>query len=109
VTTHFTNKLAGPMQSLLRSRLIRFLTICPYGPCGAHETLEQSSFPDNCREQGWVLKNSLPGNPQKSDRVGKLYERFFHIAKAFSVTQISAFFRKNEFFNTHRVSHHLIT
>jgi len=27
-----------------------------------------------------VLKNSLPGNPQKSDRGRKLYKRFFHLA-----------------------------
>jgi hypothetical protein len=42
--------------------------------------LSEEKLADNCREQGWLLKNSLPGNPQKSDRVRKLHKRFFLVA-----------------------------
>jgi hypothetical protein len=53
------------------------------------------------------LKNSLFGNPQKSDRVRKLYERFSHLAQTFSITRILAFLKKGEFFNSHRIYRHL--
>ena len=35
---------------------------------------------DKCRERLWLLKNSLPGNLQKSDRVRKLYKQFPRVA-----------------------------
>src|SRR5580700_2713567 len=62
---------------------------------------------DNCREQGWVLKNSLATISQKLLRVRKLYKRFFRVSWTFSITPISAFLRKCEFFNSHRDYHQL--
>jgi hypothetical protein len=35
---------------------------------------------DNCRELGWLLKNSLSENSQKLLRVRKLYKRFSQVA-----------------------------
>ena len=40
----------------------------------------QSSPADNCREQGWLLKNSLIKNSQKLLRVRKLYKRFCSVS-----------------------------
>ena len=62
---------------------------------------------DSCRERGWLLKNSLARNLQKFDRVRKLYKRFFSACWTFSITRFSAFFRKPDFFNSHRISQHL--
>ena len=64
-------------------------------------------LPDNCREQGWLLKNSLTSISQKLLRVRKLYKRFFTIAWTFSITRLSTFFRKTDFFNSHRDYHQL--
>ena len=51
-TSNFTKKLAGPMQ-------VCFGPACfAFSSWGTHEALEQSGLPDNCREQGWLLKNS---------------------------------------------------
>jgi hypothetical protein len=58
----------------------------------------------NCREQAWLLKNSLTQNLQKLDRVRKLYKRFFLVSWTFSITRFSTFFRKTDFFNSHRRS-----
>jgi hypothetical protein len=44
------------------------------------------------------LKNSLSGNPQKSGRVRKLYERFFGSAQEFVETRILGCFLKNDEF-----------
>ena len=51
----------------------------------------------------WLLKNSLTGNLQKLDRVRKLYKRFFRVSWTFSITRFSTFFRKTDFFNSHRI------
>ena len=71
------------------------------GGVGIHGTL------DNCREQGWLLKNSLTRNLQKLDRVRKLYKRFFSASWTFSITRFLTFFRKTDFFNSHRDYHYL--
>jgi len=46
-----------------------FFTFCPRIAVICHDLYHM-----------WLLKNSLLGNPQKSDRVRKLYKRFFHLA-----------------------------
>ena len=40
---------------------------------------------DNCREQGWLLKNSLARNLQELDRVRKLDKRFSPVSWTFSI------------------------
>ena len=59
----------------------------------------------NCCEQGWLLKNSLTRNLQKLDRVRKLDKRFFSVSWTFSITRFLTFFRKTDFFNSHRDYH----
>jgi hypothetical protein len=43
----------------------------------------------------------------KLDRVRKLYKRFFPVSWTFSITRFSTFFRKTDFFNSHKDYHHL--
>jgi hypothetical protein len=69
--------------------------------------VEESETPDRCREQEWLLKNSLTRNLQKLDRIRKLYKRFFPVSWTFSITRFSTFFRKTDFFNSHSSYHHL--
>jgi hypothetical protein len=40
-------------------------------------------------------------------RVRRLYKRFFSVAWTFSITRFSTFFRKTDFFNSHRISQRL--
>ena len=53
------------------------------------------------------MKNSLATNSQKLLRVRKLYKRFSPVFETFSITRFSTFFRKTDFFNSHRISQHL--
>ena len=53
------------------------------------------------------MKNSLTRNLQKLDRVRKLYKRFFSASWTFSITRFLTFFRKTDFFNSHRIYQHL--
>jgi hypothetical protein len=67
------------------------------------KALSSTLISDRCREQGWLLKNSLTRNLKKLDRVRKLYKRFFPVSWTFSITRFSTFFRKTDFFNSHRI------
>jgi hypothetical protein len=49
----------------------------------------------------WLLKNSLPTNPQKLDRVRMPYKRFSLVGYTFLSPQFVAVLRKSDFFNTH--------
>ena len=55
--------------------------------------------PGGCCEIPWLLKNSLTSISQKLLRVSKLYKRFPPVARTFSITRFSTFFRKTDFFN----------
>ena len=57
--------------------------------------------------RGWLLKNSLTAISQKLLRVRKLYERFVRVSWTFSITRLLTFFRKTDFFNSHRDYHYL--
>ena len=59
------------------------------------------------RQQEWLLKNSLTSISQKLLRIRKLYKRFFPVSWTFSITRFSTFFKKTDFFNSHKISRHL--
>src|ERR1700752_4138912 len=53
----------------------------------------------------WLLKNSLPKNPQKLKRVRELHKRFFLVGYTFSPSRFSGILRKRDFFNSHSRYH----
>src|ERR1019366_4471095 len=55
-----------------------------------------------CREQPWVLKNSLAKITLKNRRARMPYKRFSPTGHTFPVTYFGALFRENEFFQQRR-------
>jgi hypothetical protein len=60
-----------------------------------------------CREQPWLLKNSLAESARKNRRARMTYKRFSPNADTFLVIRFKPVFGKTEFFNSYSLYHSL--
>ena len=60
---------------------------------------------DSCREQPWLLKNSLAESARKNRRARMTYKRFSPDADTFLVIRFKPVFGKTEFFNSYSDYH----